>query len=69
MALHREHLDARALEQTLGCVLKIREDLGILDSHREALDPILTGGPAALRPGGHSLDTDFGIGSVTTPRP
>ncbi len=26
MSLHREHLDARTLEQTLGCVLKVHED-------------------------------------------
>ena len=26
MSLHRDHLDARTLEQTLGCVLKVHED-------------------------------------------
>ena len=65
--LHRDHLDARALEQTLGCVLKVHEDQVVLQSHREALAPIL--GAAALEPGGRSLDTDFGRGSVSTPRP
>jgi MoxR-like ATPase len=63
--LHREHLDARALEQTLGCVLKVREDHAILDSHRDALAPVIDGPP--LEPGGHSLDTDFGMGSVSRP--
>jgi MoxR-like ATPase len=67
MSLHREHLDAGALEQTLGCVLKVREDYGILETHRDSLDSIL-GGSAGLRRGGHSLETDFGIGSVSTPR-
>jgi MoxR-like ATPase len=65
--LHREHLDAGALEQTLGCVLKVREDHIVLDSHRDALAPVLEG-PASLKPGGHSLETDFGLGSVSTPR-
>ena len=60
--LHREHLDVRALEQTLGCVLKVREDHDVLASHREALAPVLD-----LEPGGRSLETDFGIGSVSTP--
>ena len=26
MSLHRDHLDAAAVEQTLGCVLKVHED-------------------------------------------
>ncbi|HXW04794.1 MAG TPA: MoxR family ATPase [Vicinamibacterales bacterium] len=68
MAMHREHLDARALEQTLGCVLKVREDHRVLESRRAALDPVLEATAPPLRPGGHSLDTDFGIGSVSTPR-
>jgi len=65
--LHRDHLDAQALEQTLGCVLKVREDQQVLESHRDALEPVV-GTSADLKPGGHSLETDFGLGSVTTPR-
>jgi hypothetical protein len=65
--LHRDHLDLPALEQTLGCVLKVREDHHILESHRETLEPVIDG-TQELRPGGHSLDTDFGLGSVSTPR-
>jgi MoxR-like ATPase len=64
--LHRDHLDGAALEQTLGCVLKVRDDHQVLESHREALQPVLQG-PTELKPGGHSLETDFGLGSVSTP--
>ena len=68
MSLHRDHLDARALEQTLGCVLKVHEDHGVMKTHHAALEPILEGAPGALESGGHSLETDFGFGSVSTPR-
>jgi MoxR-like ATPase len=64
IALHREHLDFASLEQTLGCVLKVREDQSVLESHRDRLQPVLE---ATLKPGGHSLDTDFGLGSVSMP--
>jgi MoxR-like ATPase len=66
VALHRDHLDWNALEATLGCVLKIRDDQAVLESQRDRLQPALD---AAMKPGGHSLDTDFGLGSVSTPRP
>jgi MoxR-like ATPase len=65
--LHRDHLDRHALDETLGCVLKVREDQQVMDAHRDALEPIL-GASAALKPGGQSLETDFGLGSVITPR-
>ena len=65
IALHRDHLDWQALGQTLGCVLKVREDQSVLDSNRERLQPILE---ETMKPGGHSLDTDFGLGSVSTSR-
>jgi MoxR-like ATPase len=60
--LHRAHLDWKVLEQTLGCVLKVREDQSVLESNRDALQPVLE---EILKPGGHSLDTDFGLGSVS----
>ena len=69
MSLHRDHLDARTLEQTLGCVLKVHEDRGVMTEHHAALDPILGDAPANLESGGYSLDTDFGFGSVSAPRP
>ena len=68
MSLHRDHLDARTLEQTLGCVLKVHEDRGVMTEHHAALDPILGDAPANLESGGYSLDTDFGFGSVSAPR-
>jgi MoxR-like ATPase len=67
LSLHRDHLDKDTVEQTLGCVLKVREDHAVLDSHRESLIPVLSGTTQTLEPGGRSLSTDFGVGSVSTP--
>jgi MoxR-like ATPase len=67
MSLHRDHLDSRTLEQTLGCVLKVHADRAILESHRSAVDPYLSD-TRQTEAGGDSLETDFGFGSVTTPR-
>lgn len=64
MSLHREHLDARTLEQTLGCVLKVHEDRAIVADHQAALDPYLAGSPSSPEAGGLGLATDFGIGTV-----
>ncbi len=64
--LHRDHLDPDTVEQTLACVLKVHEDRMVFDAHRDALAPILDDA-GALKPGGHGLQTDFGLGSVTTP--
>ena len=36
MSLHRDHLDAQTLEQTLGCVLKVHEDREIVAAHHAA---------------------------------
>jgi MoxR-like ATPase len=68
MSLHRDHLDAATLEQTLGCVLKVHEDRTVLDAHRDAIAPLLDETAARDKPGGYGLETDFGIGSVSTPR-
>jgi hypothetical protein len=67
-SLHRGALDAATLQETLGCILKVHEDRAVLDAHHAAIDPMLGGGSAAPRPGGHDLETDFGFGSVTAPR-
>ena len=67
MSLHRDHLDGAALEQTIGCVLKVREDHELLDARRQELDRVLDGSSRPLDPGGHSLSTDFGFGSVSRP--
>jgi MoxR-like ATPase len=68
IALHRDHLDMRALEQTLGCVVKVHEDRSVLEAHRTELEPVLGGQATASEPGGYGLETDFGFGSVSTPR-
>jgi MoxR-like ATPase len=68
VALHRDHLDAHALEQTLGCVGKVHGDRRVLNEHRSQIAPVLDGPAPVLEPGGHSLETDFGFGSVSTPR-
>jgi len=68
ISLHRDHLDMPALEQTLGCVLKVHEDRRVLEDHRSRIAPVVDGPSRELEPGGHSLETDFGFGSVSTPR-
>jgi MoxR-like ATPase len=67
MSLHCDHLDARALEQTLGCVLKVHEDRGVVEAHRAAVDPILDAASTSLGSGGSGVETDFGIGTVSPP--
>jgi MoxR-like ATPase len=64
MSLHRDHLDADTLEQTLGCILKVHEDHAILSAHRADLDPALT----AAAPADAERPPDFGLGSVSTRR-
>jgi hypothetical protein len=68
MSMHRDHLDAHTLEETLGCVLKVHEDHGVMREHRTALDPILGAAPSTPESGGYGLDPDFGVGSVSAPR-
>jgi MoxR-like ATPase len=67
VSLHREHLDRTTLEQTVACVLKVREDQLLLESQPATLGRVLDD-ERPLEPGGRSLDTDFGLGSVSTPR-
>src|SRR5436309_4216759 len=64
--LHRDHLDRHALEQTLGCVLKVYEDHAVVHGHAAELAEALGETSTSLQPGGHSLQTDFGFGSVST---
>jgi len=68
MSLHRDHLDAQSVEQTLGCVLKVHEDAGVVHAHHAELAPILAGAPIASETGGYALKNDFGAGSVSAPR-
>ena len=68
MSLHRDYLDSRTFEQTLGCVLKVHEDHGVAAVHAAELAGILGEAPASLEAGGYGLETDFGFGSVSSPR-
>jgi MoxR-like ATPase len=68
MSLHRDHLDLRTIEQTLGCVLKVHEDHGVAAAHAAELTRVLGEASETLTSGGYSLDTDFGFGSVSRPR-
>ena len=68
MSLHRGHLDRQTVDDTIGCVLKVHEDHEVLTSQREALDAALHDPPARPDAGGYGLATDFGFGSVSTPR-
>jgi MoxR-like ATPase len=68
LALHRDHLDAHVLEQTLGCVVKVHEDRAVVEAHRTVLEPVLGERPPEPAPGGYGLETDFGFGSVSAPR-
>jgi MoxR-like ATPase len=68
MNLHRDHLDLRALEQTLGCILKVHEDHDVARAHAAELAKALGEAPASLQSDGYGLETDFGVGSVQTPR-
>lgn len=52
MRLHYDALDERVIEQTAGCILKVREDLEILRSLRT--------------PAEANAESDFGLGSVRT---
>jgi MoxR-like ATPase len=65
MSLHRDHLDAQTLEQTLSCVLKVHEDRGVVSAHRAAVNPVLE--ETLTESGGCKIETDFGLGSVSTP--
>ena len=64
MSLHRDHLDAQTLEQTVGCVLKVREDQELLAANPDALDRILDRDARGTAP---ARQPDFGIGSVSRP--
>jgi MoxR-like ATPase len=55
--LHSNHLDPQTIEQTLGCVVKVREDQEVVAGHRAEI--------AAMQAGIESRD--FGLGSVWTP--
>jgi MoxR-like ATPase len=64
--LHRDRLDERILQQTVGCVLKAREDWELLRAQRARYEPLLN---AASAPGiSAQPETDYGLGSVRANR-
>ncbi len=64
--LHRDALDERTLQQTIGCILKVREDWALLAEQRERYAPILQ--PATPPSAPAPAETDFGLGSVRARR-
>jgi MoxR-like ATPase len=65
--LHRDHLDEHTLEQTLGCILKVREDWELLRAQRSRYEPLLRADGAQTAPAS-ALETDYGLGSVQANR-
>jgi MoxR-like ATPase len=65
--LHRDALDERTLEETLGCVLKVQEDWAMLRSQRARFAPLLARGPSE-RGEQPAAESDFGLGSVQARR-
>ena len=45
--LHRDALDEQTMEQTIGCILKVREDWALLAEQRERYGPLLAASRAA----------------------
>ena len=77
--LGRAAIDERTLEQTLGCVLKVREDWELLRTQRARYEPLLASGDggaagtaagdtAAARNGTVPAAPDYGLGSVRAHR-
>jgi MoxR-like ATPase len=64
--LHRDALDERTLQQTIGCILKVREDWTLLAQQRERYAPLLEAGGAPVSV--PSTESDFGLGSVRARR-
>jgi MoxR-like ATPase len=59
--LHRDALDAKTLEATMGCILKLQEDWELLRSLRSRYAHLLTPDPAAPPP---PPEADYGLGTV-----
>ena len=65
--LHRDAIDERTLEQTTGCILKVREDWELLRAQRARWEPLLNDGNSAAN-GAAALESDYGIGTVRAHR-
>ena len=66
MRLHRDAIDERTLEQTLGCILKVREDGELLRAERARFEPLLNDGDAGAN--GAPAESDYGLGTVRAHR-
>jgi MoxR-like ATPase len=65
--LHRDAIDERTLEQTVGCILKVREDWELLRAQRARWEPLLNDGNAAEN-GAVAPASDYGVGTVRANR-
>jgi MoxR-like ATPase len=65
--LHRDVIDEATLEQTRGCILKVRGDWELLRAQHAAYAPLLTRAGANGDPQS-TVEPDYGIGSVTANR-
>ncbi len=63
--LHRDSIDERTLEQTMGCILKVRDDFELLRAQRAHFEPLLNG--AANANATLLADQDYGVGTVRAP--
>jgi MoxR-like ATPase len=64
--LHRDALDEQTLAETVGCILKVREDWALLAEQRERYAPILADTPSNGAP--TAAEIDHGLGSVRARR-
>jgi MoxR-like ATPase len=62
--LHRDAIDERTLERTLGCILKVQEDWALLREQRARYAPLLAGAAEPQAP----LESDYGLGTVQARR-
>jgi MoxR-like ATPase len=62
--LHRDMLDQIAIEETIGCILKVQEDWDLLRAQRERYGALLAGETRAA----NAAAGDFGLGSVEARR-
>jgi MoxR-like ATPase len=68
MRLHRDAIDERTLEQTLGCILKVRDDWNLMRAQRSRYEPLLTGGTGSTANGTPLTEQDYGVGTVRANR-
>ena len=66
--LHRDAIDAHTLEQTMGCILKVREDWELLRTQRARYEPLLDGATPGAADSDAALASDYGVGTVQARR-